>query len=186
MQYRCSKHWMHTSQTLQYILQVHCNYVGVYVQCMVYCMCSRYCNYTVLTTVDLQCTRSWTPRYVQYICSVQQYTGSVGQLQCMVYCMCSRYCSYTVLNTVDPQCTLHCTTLYLYCISVWGITFGQNGNVLQMCQYLRWLFIVFFFLSFMFKSRHATASAVGPIVTKIGMMIPYYMGQKRSPPLFLN
>ncbi len=30
-----------------------------------------------------------------------------------------------------------------------------------------------FSLSFMFKSRHASASAVGPIVIKIGVMIPY-------------
>ena len=49
-----------------------------------------------------------------------------------------------------------------------------NGNVMKV---LRWLFIVFFFcLSFMFKSRHAIASAVGSIVAKISMMIPYYMG----------
>ena len=25
-----------------------------------------------------------------------------------------------------------------------------------------------------FKSRHATISAIGPIVTQIGMMIPFY------------
>ena len=39
----------------------------------------------------------------------------------------------------------------------------------------------FFSLLFMFKSRQATASAVGPIVTKIGMMIPYTTKYRCSP-----
>ncbi len=34
----------------------------------------------------------------------------------------------------------------------------------------------FFSLSFMFKSCHATASAFGPIVTKLGMMVEIWIG----------
>ncbi len=66
MQYRCSIHWMYTSQTLQYILQVHCNYLEVYMQCMRYCMRSIYCSYTVLTAVHLQYTLHYTASILHF------------------------------------------------------------------------------------------------------------------------
>ncbi len=50
-----------------------------------------------------------------------------------------------------------------------------TGATLQRAAvaYLKVALYSFFSLSFMFKSCHTTTSAVGPIVTKIGMMIPY-------------
>ena len=101
MQYRCSIHWMHTSQTLQYILQVHCNYVGVYVQCMVYCMCSRYCNYTIFTTVVYDILHEqYTLQYVAYNAINLLRLGSV-------HAGCPANCSvWYTLCAVDTATTL--------------------------------------------------------------------------------
>ena len=91
MQYRCSIHWMHTSQTLQYILQVHCNYVGVYMQ--LHCFDhSRLAAYTVLDPticpVYLQCVAIY--RKCTTLCKLG---SSVLQGTSSLFPVCVQYAS---------------------------------------------------------------------------------------------